>query len=131
LHGRVGGGLPRGVPVEVFHPERYRCREVQTVKKPLILATFYSCSGNNLDLSVRLESRYLVRGWVKVLLAIKRFNRFENVLALFKQSLGKLLSSKAALRQSFSACVYCMQLRFQSNYLVRFQSNYLDWLKPR
>jgi hypothetical protein len=30
---------------------------------------------------------------------------------------------KAALRQSFSECVYCMQLRFQSNYL--------DWLKPK
>jgi len=31
--------------------------------------------------------------------------------------------SKAALRQPFSACVYCIHLRFQSNYL--------DWLKPR
>jgi len=33
---------------------------------------------------------------------------------------GKFVT-KAALRQSFSACVYCMQLPFQINYL--------DWLK--
>jgi len=30
---------------------------------------------------------------------------------------------KVALQRAFYACVYCMQLRFQSNYL--------DWLKPR
>jgi len=34
----------------------------------------------------------------------------------------KLLQSKDELRQSFSTCVYCM--------LLRFQSNYLGWLMP-
>ncbi len=36
---------------------------------------------------------------------------------------GREIEIKAELQQTFSACVYCM--------LLRFQCNYLDWLKPR
>jgi hypothetical protein len=36
---------------------------------------------------------------------------------------SQLFVFKAALRHAFSACVYCMRLRFQSNYV--------GWLKPK
>jgi len=40
LFGRLGGGLPRGVAVKVFHPERVRGRGLQAVKKRILVHFF-------------------------------------------------------------------------------------------
>jgi len=52
----------------------------------------------------------------------KRCSKHLHLDENFARGVINYLRSKAALRQSFLACVYCMQLRFQSNYLGFSQS---------
>jgi len=50
--------------------------------------------------------------------ALRRLVFFEELSLVTEATVNK-----AALRHAFSACVYCMQLRFQRNYV--------GWLKPK
>jgi len=49
--------------------------------------------------------------------------RLETILETNFERSSLVNVSKAALRRAFYACVYCMRLRFQGNYV--------GWLKPR
>ncbi len=95
-----------------------------------LFSFYFSCDGKpnliqiDFGLMEKVDEIFLL-SFIKQLFEVRGHskNTWDTFVALFWPSPCVTFKSKAALRRAFYACVYCMHLRFQRNYL--------GWLKPR
>ncbi len=118
----------RGEPLVVRQVAQRREREWRTKWKPEMERKPFFIISSNIK-NCRTHSTSSMGGFHHAG-SVKNKNFSDNFCySLSRQKMKFFLKkiSKAALRRAFNACVYCMWLRFQSNYFVwTSQSNYFE-----